>query len=199
MSPEGRAKLADWPAPRPAHADRRAENRGSSSSMRPTGATSGRRAARARRALALAPCAVGLHADRRMPPTGPVVDVPPKYRAAARQAACRAAGAGLVARLSLGRADHAGRARVSRQSRHRGRGRAHRAGRCADAHRRRAAAAAGRFRRLGARAPAPAGAGVDDAIAPCSTRATRSTSGARTARRCAPRNSTRSRAASTAR
>ena len=68
------------------------------------------------------------------------------------QAARRAAVAGLVARLSLARADRAGRARASRQSRHRGGGRAHRAGRRADPHRRRAAAAADRFRRLGARA-----------------------------------------------
>ena len=110
------------------------------------------------RALALAPWLSGCILTAETCRPAPVVDVPPKYRAGVRQAARRIAGAGLVARLPLARADHAGRARASRQSRHRGGGRAHRAGRRADAHRRRAAAARDRFRRLGDCARAPDGA-----------------------------------------
>ena len=104
-------------------------------------------------ALALAPCLSGCILTTDTLPTGSVRRRAADLPRGLRQAACRAAGARLVARLPLARTDLAGRARASRQSRHRGRGRAHRAGRRADAHRRRAAAAADQCRPLGDAAP----------------------------------------------
>ena len=98
-------------------------------------------------ALALAPLLSGCMLTDRYAARARSSISPPKYRAAGAQAACRAAGARLVARLPLARTDRAGRACAARQSRHRGGGRAHRAGRRADAHRGRAAAAGDRLRR----------------------------------------------------
>ena len=156
MSREGRSKLADWPSPRTRTRKQRAETREAIETVRTMGRaeTVGRGAVRGAFALALALAAVGLPDDRNRARAGR--RGPAEISRGRRQAARRAAGAGLVARLPLARADHAGRARASRQSRHRGRGRAHRAGRRADAHRGRAAAARDRLRRHGARARAPA-------------------------------------------
>ena len=105
----------------------------------------GRNAIRGALALALARCCPAASDDRDR--ARPGRRRPAEISRRRRQAARRAAGAGLVARLSLARTDHAGRARAARQSRHRGGGRAHRAGRRADAHRGRTAAAGDQFRR----------------------------------------------------
>ena len=125
--------------------------------MDPQRATTAGRAVRGACALALAPLLSGCMLTDRAP-TVPVVDIPPKYREAAGKphAALPAPDwwrgfrsrelTTLVERAYLANLDIAAA------------GRAHRAGRRADAHRGRAAAAGDRFRRHGERAragPAP--------------------------------------------
>ena len=116
------------------------------------------------------------------------LDVPPAYRAG--RGRVRAAGARLVARLSLGRAHQAHRRGADRQSRHRRRDRAHHAGRRAEQDRRRAAAAGGRFRRQRDALEAGRAGRARHYCGSRSTPATRSISGARTAPPRAPRRKT---------
>ena len=123
-------------------------------------------------------------------------DIPPDYGAGNGDVG--AAGARLVARLSLARADRSDRGGADRQSRHRGRHRAHHAGRRAGQDRRRAAAAGGRLRPAPRTRVAAAGRpGAQRSSRPRSTPATRSISGARTAPPRAPRRRPRSPPAST--
>ena len=139
-----------------------------SESQRPvlsSGASAPRRAAVAvALALPLAGCFLGTEQIRRRPrhPAG----LSRRRRASADAALPSVA---VVARLPLQGADRSDRGGADLQSRHRGRGRAHRAGRRAGAHRRRGAAAGDRLQRPTALAASRTGPAGRDRATPSPT------------------------------